>query len=59
MSLPPRYDVSRVCNLPFDLSRFNFLGKHRAAVAVYLAGAVVSISLSLYVENISIPDYLV
>jgi len=44
MSLPSRYDVSRVCNFPFDLSRFNFLGKNRAAAALYLAGAVFAIS---------------
>jgi len=44
MSLPPRYDVSRVCNFPFDLSRFNFFGKNKAAAAVYLAGIVFAVA---------------
>lgn len=48
MSLPPRYDVSRVCNIPFDLSHFNLLGTNKASAAVYLAGAVVSIVYSGY-----------
>jgi len=40
MSLPSRYDVTNVCNFPFDIPQM----KNKGAVAIYAAGAIFAVA---------------
>jgi len=48
MSLPPRLDVSRVCNFPFQLPHIHV--KNKQALAVYTAGAIFAIANWVFID---------